>query len=560
MTLELPLTLHIAAQKDADVESYQISVLDTPVPNWGGPVHQNRFETQTIQALLNNYHQHLVSIPFASSPAAQIPIKNFGITLYQALPLTVQTLFEQCQQLAQQRAATLSIVLQFDWDAQHLLALPWELLHAPQATTFIAFRHSITRQLAWHKHPQPDSAPLQPSDILGIWAAPSDQPPLTERERYQPNPQYPNGLIWVAGAATRLQAEQILTLNLHRGLHIVAHGAAGAQQLTFAMAWETASRQTEIMTANDIVVWLQQFPQLEWVYLEICSAGGAQIGQAAEQSLASQLVTAGIPAVLAFQTVVTQSAAGQFSQTFYQAWQVGQTQTQAITAGRRNVRLQGNNPIEWSLPVYCQAQTKLPERTPVLVRAANWVIDRNYLFISRHNLYCGIAIWLAGCAAYWLAVQDHQLTRPAAQQFFLFCGLVITALPNIGAWLHYRTAPKKPTLRLIVCHKFYNANLFGLLAWMLLAGWNLTLALWPLFDKVPERFLGNWFGFCAMLWLGYISSVQGDRQTNLFSAETVSELFLPWTNILLALGNILLFASGSTIFWFCKALYHALTF
>jgi hypothetical protein len=132
-------------------------------------------------------------------------------------------------------------------------------------------------------------------------------------------------------------------------VHYMGHGdfdsGAGGQLML-----ESEDGRPRPVSGQDFAAWLADEP-LRLVFLNACNTGttGNQLGLHPFAGVASALIRNGVPAVVAMQFPISDSAAITFAQTFYQRIAQGFPVDEAASAGRK--RLLTSDGAEWATPV-----------------------------------------------------------------------------------------------------------------------------------------------------------------------------------------------------------------
>jgi hypothetical protein len=132
--------------------------------------------------------------------------------------------------------------------------------------------------------------------------------------------------------------------------HFVGHGGYDrtADEGTLALADETG--RTQSVGADDISRLLAEHHPLRLVVLNACGTGWSSDSDAFS-STAAALIRREIPAVVAMQFEITDSAAIQFAQTFYQHVAKRRPVDDSVMRARRALRLAKKDTLEWGTPV-----------------------------------------------------------------------------------------------------------------------------------------------------------------------------------------------------------------
>jgi|GEM_PF-3090119 len=405
-----------------ETESYQIEVTAAPGQGWGGPTLPLALNEAQITAIRQQFQAYLERHQQAADPVfderSLHTLRVTGNLLFEMLPESVRTRLYHAQQLAREGGQPLALVLIFERSAHPLLSLPWELLHDPAGNAFFGLQGGgVTRQLVLPGTPgvAPD---FRPQNVLGLWAEPQNVGGLHLRRECGPAPGKSGHIRWVSGAGSLEQLSTALENGSFDGLHIVAHGRAGKNWRDLSIALADEHNRAQWVSPDRLAVFTGGYPGLKFVYLEVCAAGGGKITQPHEPllahlpgGLAAGLLAAGIPVVIAMQDNMGQRASGLAAQTFYSSLDKGLSLPEAMTAARRAVRLQQDDPIHWSIPALYM-QPKPDESRTLPLRAADWLLNNVQRLL-------GAGTWLGLAALVWAGFVAR-----------MFAAVDLAAVPN----------------------------------------------------------------------------------------------------------------------------------
>lgn len=434
----------------ADEYSYNARIVRSPLPLRGGDFRVDiddklrafgeLFESRMEVSRYYLYDQP----PVAGDPlleAGRETLVELGTMLYELLPLDLRYGLLRWVQSAyvQGRNARLVLEAQLGDRAERLLALPWELLLAPEAAFQPARspRFAIERRLI--------GAPLRalreirpPAHVIHLIAAGEGDnaigeelvaweceqlPALVGAENYQrvTQPGSVEGLI----EAQRRQPAQIL--------HFLGHGKAasdGSQgdPIRSYLQFVGADRKTQHVTGEQLQQLLHDGPSLQMVVLTACYTGTAT-----QSNIAYDLVASGFPYVVAMQNEVPQPVLSHFVQRFYEGIQQGWSPARAVAAGRHAIAARFPGALDWCLPVlYSGGGLPLRSTTLQWIDAINrWltfaVFRRAWLFTGGMGAaHLGVAclLWLSG------------VTLPPLDGFFLvkWLGWLLPAALLLTLW------------------------------------------------------------------------------------------------------------------------------
>jgi hypothetical protein len=284
-------------------------------------------------------------------------VQTFGRQLFDALFCDeVRRVYDLSRQAAVAQNQGLRIKLRLN--APELTAIPWELMYDGRAGEFVALsRQTPILRYAELPLPDPELSVTAPLRILGMLASPADLAPLdVEKEKAR-----------LEAAVRQLQDSRLLEVNWLEGqtwrdlqaalqsgpwhiFHFVGHAA-----------WDDAARQGALLltdeygdssplNATQLGRLLADQHTLRLVLLNACS--GAQARQASHfTSIASLLVQRGVPAVVAMQFAISDSAAIEFTTSFYGALGADLPIDAAVSEARKAMSLALPDVQEWATPV-----------------------------------------------------------------------------------------------------------------------------------------------------------------------------------------------------------------
>jgi hypothetical protein len=282
------------------------------------------------------------------------PARKLGQELFEALITDdIRALYVASGQRAHEDEHVLRLVLRVH--PPELARLPWEFLFDPRQQDYLGLTLPLIRSPHALAPRQRLRVPA-PLRILGMIARPGDQHTLDTRQEQQrlraALTRLPEGLVeltWVGGQ-TYNDLEDTLDQGPWHVFHFIGHGGydSVAEEGTLALADETG--RTEMIGAEDISRPLGEHHPLRLVMLNACHTGRGS-GLDAFSSIAAALIRRGIPAVVAMQFEITDSAAILFAQTFYQNVAKHRPVDECVMRARRAIRRNKNDSLEWGTPV-----------------------------------------------------------------------------------------------------------------------------------------------------------------------------------------------------------------
>jgi formylglycine-generating enzyme required for sulfatase activity len=238
-----------------------------------------------------------------------------------------------------------------------LAALPWELMFDRRTSYFPALsnRTPVVRYVELQQNVLPLAAEY-PLNILVVISSPSDQAPLNINREMQHihralSPLEQAGKIRftvMQGATVQTLRRQLLNAEYHV-LHYSGHGHYSAQDGEGYLIFEDDDHSSVRVNSSRLGMLLRDEHSLRLVVLNACSS--AQHGDSDSFSgVATGLVRAGSPAVLAMQSSVTDGTARQFTAAFYQSLADGCSIDMAVSEGRKEIEFLSKDSFEWAIP------------------------------------------------------------------------------------------------------------------------------------------------------------------------------------------------------------------
>ncbi|MFQ6016508.1 MAG: CHAT domain-containing protein, partial [Anaerolineae bacterium] len=289
-------------------------------------------------------------------------LQEFGGKVFQALfSGRVRNLYDiSLGMVSAQRHKGLRIKLHLDPEVPelaNLASLPWEYLYQQDTRDFLNLsrRTPVVRYL---DVPRP-VAPLTvkpPLWVLVVISAPTNYPPLDlEKEK---------GLIKEAlgerddvevqflETATISALEQALSEGDFHILHFMGHGGFHEQTGQGVLLLEDEAGKGQEVSGENIGLLLDD-STVRLVFLNACETArvAEEEGRDPFAGVATALVMEGLPAVVAMQFPVSDTAAIVFSREIYTSLAKGYPIDEAVTRGRRAIKFIEPGSVEWGTPV-----------------------------------------------------------------------------------------------------------------------------------------------------------------------------------------------------------------
>ncbi len=348
---------------EARVENgYRVSVVQSPAG--GGtdtlpllPPGDATATPTTLQALVRgDTHRDIAQAEVPSAP------KDVGRELFDALFAgTVRSLFDKSLGMTQAQAQGLRIKLQIDpenRDLAHLAGLPWEMLyfHATREYLSLSAQTPVVRYLDVQR---PYELPpfTEPLRVLVVLANPAGTDGLDlQKERAlieKTWAQLEAVEVDFLDHATRDTLLRALAAKPYHVLHYMGHGGFDDATGLGVLLLEDATGKAAPVTGQALGVLLRDVPSMRLVFLNACET--ARATESADfdpfAGVASALVMAGMPAVLAMQFPISDQAAIAFADGFYTALAHQQPVDAALGAGRKAIYDARPDSLEWATPV-----------------------------------------------------------------------------------------------------------------------------------------------------------------------------------------------------------------
>jgi formylglycine-generating enzyme required for sulfatase activity len=359
------LDFELQIEKAATEELYLVSVLASPAGETQQPQpiafpfadrDLERLQDKLEKALLRSQRRTRRVL----SPEEQV-IRQFGQTLFDAVfQGDVRSLFYESRLKAEHEEKGVRLKLRIQ--APEFARLPWEFLLEPRRDEYICLSRD-TPVVRYLELAQP-IAPLAvqpPLHILGMVASPYDLPELDvalEKERITQALAAAQGrgaaieITWLAGQTVR-DLQRALRHAENRPYHIfhfVGHGSFDAQRDEGVLWLADENNRARPVTATQLARLLGDHRPLRLAVLNACEgAQGSELD--VFSSTAATLVRRGIPAVLAMQYEISDSAAVLLAEWFYESLAEGLPVDTAVAEARKAINLDNDRSLEWGTPV-----------------------------------------------------------------------------------------------------------------------------------------------------------------------------------------------------------------
>ncbi len=299
----------------------------------------------------------------APSAAAGPKVEDAGDQLFDALfSGSVRSLLERSFGWRDERPGRRGLRIKLHIDptepSLRLLAnLPWELLHYRHTSEFLSLSR-LTPIIRYLNVQQPDNpVPLElPLRVLVVIASPPGYDPLDlDRERKLIQDSWAKQdnveVEFIQRAAIQELQDRLVEKPYHI-LHFMGHGDFDQETGRGVVLLEDEHGQAQRVDGETLGILLRD-AKLGLVFLNACRTAQSAQGQGLNPfaGVATAMVLAGVPAVVAMQFPISDEAAITFAQRFYPLLARDNPVDAAVAEGRRAVRMQDARGFEWATPV-----------------------------------------------------------------------------------------------------------------------------------------------------------------------------------------------------------------
>ncbi|MBE2238851.1 MAG: CHAT domain-containing protein [Caldilineaceae bacterium] len=291
-------------------------------------------------------------------------------------------------------------------DDSLLAALPWELLFDVRQQRFIALQPDtvLVRTLETQQPLKPlDGEPrlrvlamaVQPSNLDALDLA-AERQQLTQALARLGDSAH---LHWVEGQGWRDLQDALQRGDWHI-FHFLGHGLFDPTTATGYLAFADAAGAADLRSAEEIARLLGDHNALRLAVLNACA--GAQGGSHMNAGIAQQLVSAGLPAVVAVQQAIADREAIELARSFYTALGNGLPIDAAFAEARKALSLAAPETLAWAALVLVTRSAE--ESRPVPSRLAALPVPRWSIWAVLFLLLLavGLVAWQA-----WPQIQEH---------------------------------------------------------------------------------------------------------------------------------------------------------
>ncbi len=351
--------VQVGARRDNE---FRVRVLESPAGQGEGSFRLpwNPDEWACIRASMVRNDRDLGA---RKPPANQLSPHHIGEELFQAL-FSGQVGLLWARSIGVVPSRGLRVQLRFKLDEQpsgdptlpH--SLPWELLRQPDTRDFLALSR-LTPVVRYLEVPRPAVPFRRPSVllILVVISAPAGLSSLDSAREWQDiqqawgdRPEVEVDVLEKPRASTLREALLSRPYNI---LHFIGHAKLDTSTGEGCLVFEDKNGAADPISAEELVTLLKDLTSLRLVFLNACDTARTVGGKGLDPfaGVATALVMAGLPAVVAMQFPISDDAAIAFSRTVHLRLAAGEPLDTAVTEGRQAIFAEEHSTMEWAIPV-----------------------------------------------------------------------------------------------------------------------------------------------------------------------------------------------------------------
>jgi hypothetical protein len=344
------------AISSSSFRNYKVRILNSPAGQTGDHIFELPWSNVELENLLVRMRRSGRVVRHIDTPEVAA-MKTLGSKLYESIfygQLEVILLRSLSEAAALHSGLRIRLRLT---DAPELSGLPWELLYDRIRNRFLCLsdRTPLVRFFDVSDPPRPlslDSA----LRVLVVISAPHGVVALDADEEWARLTEALAPLL--KSGSVELQRLEVGSVSALRSalrrdewhvLHFIGHGRFDAAIGDGVLLFEGPQRRSRLVSGQDLDILLHDHDSLRLVVLNACE-GSRSNPNDAFSGTAQALIQQGIPAVVAMQTEVSDTAAIAISSEMYVAIADGYSLEGALADARKAVYTDGNQ-TEWATPV-----------------------------------------------------------------------------------------------------------------------------------------------------------------------------------------------------------------
>lgn len=348
----LDFELNIGA---ATADGYPVSIGGSPAGRMRLPLDDASLRQRLLDVEAEVARSSTVRRTVRAAPTGASPVETFGTELWKALmSQAVRESFRAKQTQARQAGKGLRLRLRIDDPT--LASLPWEFLYDPETGDYVCLSQSTPLVRYVELPVPPNRISVQPPlSILAMVASPVDLPRLDvgrEKRRIEEatSESARRGLLRITWLpeATWTALQDALRRDQFHIFHFVGHGDFDGKE--GVLAFENEKGEKTLMRATDVGRLLEGHRTLQMAVLNSC-LGARSSASNLFSSTAAVLARRDLPAVVAMQYEISDTAAIQFSRTLYASIADGMPIDAAVAEARKAISLCAERTVEWGTPV-----------------------------------------------------------------------------------------------------------------------------------------------------------------------------------------------------------------
>jgi hypothetical protein len=342
-----------------DPTSCRVQVLDSPAGQ-DSVICKLPFSLDTIGGVMVDLGQQIARGATEQTLSQTITPTTMGEALFQSVfSGPVSHLFFESMGRVHSQGQGLRIKIHLDPErSPQLAALPWEFLYNDRRRRFLGLSR-LTPIVRYLDVQAPTDRPRisLPLRVLVVVASPIGLPPLDLSREQELIKQ-----AWGSQAEVSVEFLDLATPSALQAklwdfqphiLHFMGHGHFDTITGAGALLFVDHKNEPKPVVGAQLGVLLSNAPSVRLAFLNACQSAGLSRTSDLDpfSGVATALVIAGLPAVVAMQFPISDHAALAFANGFYPRLATGAPVELAVSFGREAIRLELSDNEEWGTPV-----------------------------------------------------------------------------------------------------------------------------------------------------------------------------------------------------------------